>query len=84
MEIIHYIRSFLQKLFLIITVAAFLVGCKEKGKSKPEPIEIVKVVFENGHIDTLKLTSPVEIEWNTLFSDGNKVANNVRYFKKIN
>jgi hypothetical protein len=72
----------MKKLFLVITVIAFLIGCKEKSKS--EPVEIVKVVFENGHIDTLKLTSPVRIEWNTLYSDGRKVANGVGYIKKIN
>ena len=76
----------MKKLFLIIIVAAFLVVCKEKGKSKSEsePVEIVKVVFESGHIDTLKLTPPVRIEWNTLYSDGNKVANGVGYIKKLN
>jgi hypothetical protein len=65
----------------------FIYSCSKDNKSnkpKSEPIEITKVVFENGHIDTLRLTPPVEIEWNVLYSNGNKVANGVGYIKKLN
>jgi hypothetical protein len=76
--------AFLLGIFLSIV---FIYSCSKDNKSnkpKPEPIEITKVVFENGHVDTLRLTPPVEIEWNTLYSDRKKVANGVGYIKKLN
>lgn len=76
---------------ILLIIAVFLVSCQSAtDKPKTEPVEIYKVVFNNGHVDTLKLKSPVKIEynWNSnkneLISDGNRVASDVSYFKKLN
>lgn len=82
-----------KKLFLIFLIFGigifipliFLTPSTDRSKPKTESVEIYKVVFKNGHVDTLKLKPPVEIDsWNVLVSDGNKVAISVSYFKKLN
>ena len=80
-----YIWPILQIVIALLFFTGGVVGCKQASKTdNKKEIEIIKVVFADNSIDTLKLESVVKMEYYNLYSNNIMIATDVKYFKKLN